>query len=214
MAKSNPANHFPILMSNFDRDGVEQIVDNFVPVNTDTELCDILKIEYFDRNNGLKQNCNLYLEWDRLPGPCLHYIKLTNNENLDWSNHTEIMYADKILKSLLPWKNKKIPISVWVNDISQISDSSGWFDIKHAGPGVTKVLPHRVTLMVSRNFGEIKNPDIWQIWVAENRKIDLSEILFWIDDRYNVYCDHDGEFACLTSPGPLVDKTISLSSIR
>ena len=217
MAHRDPSKTLPILCSDFDRD--HQGFNHVTMVTSDQQLCDILNVPHirYDQhtNVGTEQTCEMHLEWPvDLPGPCLHYIFDRTKNLFDWSNHTQTQYIHTNIVAIRRMlRNNRV--RVFADSPDQVTDSMEFFDIEYAGPGPGKIEdlgPGGLTQLAyrARMFDSIPYKEI-TVWVTSGRKIDLAELLFWVNTKNNVYVDRDGEFLVMISRNKFSSTPICLS---
>lgn len=191
-----------ILLTDYDGDG-QQVMTHARPVLNDAGLCARLGVDfrpYIQGGEFAEINTEIHLSWDGLPGPCPHYIRLSESM-LDWSNHHDMTYLPGVIEVLDRWGNKP-RIKYFCDDPGQVRDSMGIFDLEHAGPG----------LDISPSEHAYKNhSEEMYVCIRGQRHIDLAELLFWLDPGTDVYLDRDDGFAVRTKGPGFNTSTVSLS---
>lgn len=212
MARST---EMPFLCCDYDR--VLHRVPGMQRIASDRDFSKYLGIEFSEYNqndtNHQSGNCHIELEWDYFPGPCIRDIKLVDRPSID---HAAIN-PDPVLDIVRLLSSGHVTIEYWADDPDQVVDSVDWFDLEYMGRGFS----HQPSGGFSKHlYHESGRPPsqtiqdrIWRLWVKGDRRIDVSELVFWLNNRYNCYLDQDDGFAFIVDWGRFDIATISLSQI-
>jgi hypothetical protein len=214
-----PETTLPVLCTDFDKTDTKFL--SKTKIKNDQHLADILNVPFVGysqyHSTGTEKTVEIHLEWTAgVPGPCIHYIYDHTRAMFDWRHHTvdtiQYVYTNIIAIRRMLRNNR---VKVYAESPDQVIDSTGFFDIEYVGnsPGKIQDLgPGGLTQLAyrARMFDSIPYKEI-TVWVTNGRKIDLGELLFWVNTKNNVYVDRDGEFAVMISRNRFSSKQICLS---
>lgn len=198
MTHDSPTQGLKLLVTDFDQTDPTEF-EKIYPIENDQDLAQILNVEFFRYKQyelgRVDSNLEIFLEWQDTPGPCLHYIKPPNNL-LDWDTQGDLVYVPDMLPILhKTLDNKKIYYYCWDED--QLTDTSNGLDLHWMGPDDIIRDNEDLTASVYWHQRFAPQPDGVEIWIKPGRKIDMGEILFWLDQNHNVYIDKHHRFAIL-----------------
>lgn len=211
MVHTTKEKNLRLLVTDFDKIPTDMFND-VAEISNDLELCHALGVEYFDYKQSTPGSrsdptTEIFLEWNDTPGPCLHYVR-PNQNILDWSNHDSCQWTSFLIPVLTAViETRKI---YYTSDHQhQLFDSCGNFTLEWLGPsdiGQTQGMLNR-DLFRHVKFNTPLSGLL--IWVAKDHQVDINEILFWADTRYNVCIDREERFAAIFNHQGFRTKTIS-----
>jgi hypothetical protein len=135
-------------------------------------------VEYVDNNNSIKLRINS--------------IQFKDDPNVD--RHDSV--GDPYLLQFLSWRNRYLPnptISIYTNWPELIEDSSGVWDIQFSGD-ITNIkktifLPGHIERAIREVHENQSSASSHIMHVVDPVKIDLGELLFWMDTEHTTYID-------------------------
>lgn len=206
MTKTLPYRHFPVLVSDFDKN-LSRFCDTR-SITTDLELSEILGVNYshLHRKNADYSgiDCDIELEWDGLPNPVIHWASPRNKKLTIWNDYDGPLYAQEVMAMMKILGNRPV-VKYYANDPRQLSDSSGLLDLEligeGEGPGILQGGFGRLDIFGYRHTPR-EDKKIIYCWIRDGFCIDAAELLFWLNTKHNVYHDaHDRFIFSIDTPG-------------
>ena len=205
-----------VLCTDFDREYPNNKIVKQTDITQDSQLAELFGVPFYRYNQKdaatESTNCQIYLQWDGLPGPCLHYVDPAGRDFFDWQDHTETVYANNTVEALSKiGRGKKI--KVWADSPDQVYDSSLVFDLEYQGPSPVFEKPAEISTLVYHNcmFDPEETRDDCRIYLTQGVTLDLAELLLWLDLEHNIYIDRHFRFAFMLDSRKNSQKTISAS---
>jgi hypothetical protein len=173
-----------------------QLIDEPVEITTTRQLHDTLGIDYardpYEQDPAIQFELVEYIDTDKSIKLRINSIQF--NEDPDSGNHDSV--GDHHLSQFLSWKNRYFPnpkISIYTNWPELVEDTSGAWDIQISGDinniKKTIFLPGHIERAIRgiHDAGLTASPHIMHI--INPVKIDLGELLFWMDTDSTTYID-------------------------
>jgi hypothetical protein len=217
VSKSGQQQDLLILFTDFDQTDSNNMINNKISIANDNELSKLFGVEHliYDQHNSPTNstNFNLFLEWAKTPGPCLHYVDPDQRDFFDWQDHKQNSYVDQVISVVQQLLTQPV-IRYWSARPEQVYDTTKLFTLEYQGPGFAMSQSQEISSAMHHHhlFKSMGDANSMVLQVPADRSLDIAELLLWLNTTDNVYLDKNSEFGFMLNAHAFNCKTISASN--
>ena len=218
LTKTEPWKHFPILMSERVDKDINQFLDDPIYIQSDQQLTEILGGSYDEKIWAPTIMLTVEIK-NNHPGTNAHYCLLNHVAAFGYGNN-DVYHGQQYLEKFKEWKIKnpsRPKLNVYTNYPECVKDINGIWDWKIVGDtGTFEAQMGDKVGWVENKVRNYHNNDRthnneYVCWLIKKRKVDLGDLLPWMDLDHTTFITDDYSFA-LYQPVPVFNTTfISMS---